>query len=83
MSGPSDIAPIILTHKPGDKITITYSDASGQTPERKRHAGKRATAVNRSEKGARLLIEEPVSAPRAYASSAPVPPSLGVLELLE
>ena len=31
VSGPSDIAPIILTHKPGDKITITYSDASGQT----------------------------------------------------
>ena len=31
VSGPSDIAPIILTHKPGDRITITYSDASGQT----------------------------------------------------
>jgi S1-C subfamily serine protease len=31
VSGPSDIAPIILTHKPGDKVTITYSDASGQT----------------------------------------------------
>ena len=30
VSGPSDIAPIILTHKPGDKVTITYSDASGQ-----------------------------------------------------
>jgi S1-C subfamily serine protease len=31
VSGPSDVAPIILTHKPGDKVTITYSDASGQT----------------------------------------------------
>jgi S1-C subfamily serine protease len=31
VSGPSDIAPIILAHKPGDKVTITYSDASGQT----------------------------------------------------
>jgi S1-C subfamily serine protease len=30
VSGPSDIAPIILAHKPGDKVTITYSDASGQ-----------------------------------------------------
>jgi S1-C subfamily serine protease len=31
VSGPSDIAPIILAHKPGDRITITYSDASGQS----------------------------------------------------
>jgi len=31
VSGPSNIAPIILAHKPGDKVTITYSDASGQT----------------------------------------------------
>ncbi len=31
VSGPSDIAPIILAHKPGDKVTITYSDASGQS----------------------------------------------------
>ena len=31
VSGPSDIAPIILAHKPGDKVTITYFDASGQT----------------------------------------------------
>ena len=31
VSGPSDIAPIILTHKPGDKITITYSDPTGQS----------------------------------------------------
>src|SRR5580765_859109 len=31
VSDPSDIAPIILTHKPGDRVTITYSDASGQT----------------------------------------------------
>jgi len=30
VSAPSDIAPIILAHKPGDKITITYSDTSGQ-----------------------------------------------------
>jgi S1-C subfamily serine protease len=30
VSGPSDIAPIILAHKPGEKITITYFDASGQ-----------------------------------------------------
>jgi len=39
--------------------------------------------VNRFEEGARLLIEEPMSALRAYASLAPVPPSLGGLELLE
>ena len=31
VSGPSDIAPIILAHKPGDKVTVTYFDASGQT----------------------------------------------------
>jgi S1-C subfamily serine protease len=31
VSGPSDIAPIILAHKPGDKVTITYSDATGQS----------------------------------------------------
>jgi S1-C subfamily serine protease len=31
VSSPSDVAPIILAHKPGDKITITYADASGQT----------------------------------------------------
>jgi S1-C subfamily serine protease len=31
VGGPSDIAPIILTHKPGDRITIAYSDASGQS----------------------------------------------------
>jgi S1-C subfamily serine protease len=31
VSGPSDIAPIILTDKPGDKVTITYSDATGQS----------------------------------------------------
>jgi PDZ domain-containing secreted protein len=31
VSGPSDIGPIILAHKPGDKVTITYSDTSGQS----------------------------------------------------
>jgi len=31
VSGPTDIAPIILAHKPGDKVTITYYDASGQS----------------------------------------------------
>ena len=31
VSDPSDIAPIILAHKPGDKVTITYFDASGQS----------------------------------------------------
>src|SRR6476646_964175 len=31
VTGPSDIAPIILTHTPGDKVTITYIDASGQS----------------------------------------------------
>ena len=31
VSGPSDIAPIILAHKPGDKVTVTYSDATGQS----------------------------------------------------
>src|SRR4051794_5234818 len=30
VTGPSDIQPIILAHKPGDKITVTYTDASGQ-----------------------------------------------------
>jgi S1-C subfamily serine protease len=30
VSGPSDIAPIILAHKPGDKVCINYFDASGQ-----------------------------------------------------
>jgi S1-C subfamily serine protease len=31
VSVPSDIAPIILAHKPGDKISIAYTDASGQS----------------------------------------------------
>jgi S1-C subfamily serine protease len=31
VSGPNDIEPIILAHKPGDKVTITYIDASGQS----------------------------------------------------
>jgi S1-C subfamily serine protease len=31
VSGPSDIAPIVLAHRPGDKVTITYADATGQT----------------------------------------------------
>jgi S1-C subfamily serine protease len=31
VSGPSDIEPIILAHKPGEKITVTYTDASGQS----------------------------------------------------
>ena len=30
VSGPSDIAPIVLAHKPGDKVIITYADATGQ-----------------------------------------------------
>jgi len=30
VTGPSDIQPIILAHKPGDKITLIYTDASGQ-----------------------------------------------------
>src|SRR2546423_1106624 len=30
VTGPSDIEPIILAQKPGDKITVTYTDASGQ-----------------------------------------------------
>jgi S1-C subfamily serine protease len=31
VSGPSDIEPIILAHKPGDNVTVTYTDASGQS----------------------------------------------------
>jgi S1-C subfamily serine protease len=31
VSGPSDIEPIILAHKPADKVTVTYTDASGQS----------------------------------------------------
>ena len=31
VSSPSDIEPIILAHKPGDKVTITYTDTSGQS----------------------------------------------------
>ena len=31
MTGPSDIESIILVHKPGDKVAITYIDASGQS----------------------------------------------------
>jgi S1-C subfamily serine protease len=31
VSGPSDIEPIVLAHKPGDKVTVTYTDASGQS----------------------------------------------------
>ena len=31
VSGPSDIAPIILARKPGGKVTVTYFDASGQS----------------------------------------------------
>ena len=31
VSSPSDIAPIILAHKPGDKVTVTFFDASAQT----------------------------------------------------
>jgi S1-C subfamily serine protease len=31
VSGPSDIEPIILAHRPGDKITITYTGISGQS----------------------------------------------------
>ena len=31
VSGPSDIESIILAHKPGDKVAITYTDASGRS----------------------------------------------------
>ena len=31
VSGPSDIEPIILAHKPGDNVTVSYTDASGQS----------------------------------------------------
>jgi S1-C subfamily serine protease len=31
VTGPSDIEPIILAHKPGDKVIVTYTDASGQS----------------------------------------------------
>jgi S1-C subfamily serine protease len=31
VSGPSDIEPIILAHKPGDAVTVTYTDANGQS----------------------------------------------------
>jgi S1-C subfamily serine protease len=31
VSGPSDIQSIIMTHKPGDRVTITYTDISGQS----------------------------------------------------
>jgi S1-C subfamily serine protease len=30
VTGPSDIESIILAHKPGDKVSVTYTDASGQ-----------------------------------------------------
>ena len=46
MSGPSDIAPIILAHKPGDKVTITYFDATGQT----QNEASRWQAGHRSER---------------------------------
>ena len=31
VSGPNDIEPIILARKPGDKVTVTYIDASRQS----------------------------------------------------
>jgi S1-C subfamily serine protease len=31
VSGPSDIQSIILAHKPGDNVTVTYTDGSGQS----------------------------------------------------
>jgi S1-C subfamily serine protease len=31
VTGPSDVQPIILALKPGDKVSITYTDANGQT----------------------------------------------------
>jgi S1-C subfamily serine protease len=31
VSGTSDIESIILAHRPGDKVTITYTDVSGQS----------------------------------------------------
>ena len=31
MTGPSDIESIVLAHKPGDKVAITYTDTSGQS----------------------------------------------------
>jgi S1-C subfamily serine protease len=31
VSGSSDIEPIVLAHKPGDKVAITYIDATGQS----------------------------------------------------
>jgi len=31
VTGPSDIESIILAHKPGDKVTFIYTDASGQS----------------------------------------------------
>jgi S1-C subfamily serine protease len=31
VSGPTDIQSIILAHKPGDKVSITYADANGQS----------------------------------------------------
>jgi len=31
VSSPSDIAPIILAHKPGDRVTITFTDRTGLT----------------------------------------------------
>ena len=31
VSASSDIEPIVLAHKPGDKVAITYIDASGQS----------------------------------------------------
>ena len=56
VSGPSDIAPIILAHKPGDKVTITYSDASGQSQSASVTLAsgppQYAATANRAERGA-------------------------------
>jgi S1-C subfamily serine protease len=30
VSGPSDIQSLVLAHKPGDKVAVTYADANGQ-----------------------------------------------------
>jgi S1-C subfamily serine protease len=31
VSGPSDIQSLVLAHKPGDKVAVTYTDVSGQS----------------------------------------------------
>jgi S1-C subfamily serine protease len=31
VSGPSDIQSMVLAHKPGDRVAVTYTDANGQS----------------------------------------------------